>query len=113
MSVLPDDALVVWKWDVENDSDNEYTDEGENEEDAEDEKTQQEENCSDAEDHRSHTVTFKCMGTREEEEYQDTLRHIIGLKPVQQVEVKLLPEPSNPFDSKAIAFLSAVKACHQ
>ena len=38
MSVLPDGALVVWKWDVENDSDNERTDEGENEEDVEDEK---------------------------------------------------------------------------
>ena len=48
------------------------------------------------------------MGTRKEEEYLDTLRHISGLKPVQQVEVKLLPEPSNPFNSKAIAFVAVV-----
>ena len=53
------------------------------------------------------------MGTRKEEEYQDTLHHISRLKLVQQVEVKLLPEPSNPFDSKAIAFVAVVNKDHR
>lgn len=110
MSLLPDGALVVWKWDVDNGSDNEHRDEDENEENLEDEESQEEEKSSDLEDHRSHTVTFKCIGTRKEGEYQDTLRLISGLKPVQQVEVKLLPEPGNPYDSKAIAFVAVVNS---
>ena len=83
MSVLLDGALVVWKWDVKNDSDNEHTDEGENEEDAEDEKPSKKKTAVILKT-TGHTVTFKCMGTRKEE-YQDTLRHtsISGLKPVQ------------------------------
>ena len=74
----------------------------------EDEGKQQEEKSSDPEDHRSHTVTFKCMETKKDEEYQDTLCFISWLKPVHQVEVKLLPEPSDPFDLKAIAFVAVV-----
>jgi hypothetical protein len=108
MSVLPDGAIVVRKWDVESDSDNEHTDEDKVIRTWKMKKPSKKKTAVILKT-ISHTVTFKCMGTRKEEEYQDTLCFINRLKPVQQVEVKLLPEQSNPFDSKVTAFVNITR----
>ena len=52
-----------------------------------------------------HTVRFKCIGVTKEQSYQETLAQVAQLhRSGLDVEVKLSPEPSNPIDSKAIAF---------
>ena len=52
-----------------------------------------------------HTVTFKCIGANRSPEYQTTLKTTGELlREGHNVPVKLLPEPDNPVDSKAIAF---------
>ena len=42
-----------------------------------------------------HTLTFKVIGCKKEQIYQDG----------HDVPVRLTPEPENPFDSRAIAFM--------
>ena len=101
MNLLPDGALVVWKWEAESDNENV-------EDETEDIDEQEEKIIDRPEHHCTHTVTFKCIGSTKEDRYQDTLRYVSRLKPVQQVEVKLVAEPNNPFDSKAIAFVAVV-----
>ena len=51
-----------------------------------------------------HTITFKCVGTMKERRYQEILKQVSQL-PMEDVRVKLQPEPDNPYDSKAIAFV--------
>ncbi len=53
----------------------------------------------------THTVTFKCMGTTKENRYQECLAKISKLRD-RGIEVpsRVKTEPSNPVDSKAIAF---------
>lgn len=57
MSSLPDGVPIEWKWDT--------GDETALFSSKEDEERQEE-------DQHSHTLTFKCMGTMKEDEYQDT-----------------------------------------
>ena len=53
----------------------------------------------------THTVTFKCIGTTKETQYQERLKRIAQLHDRGlQVSCQLKPEPDNPFDSNAIAF---------
>ena len=54
-------------------------------------------------------MTFKCIGTAREAQYQEALRLISRHKPVEHVEVKLQPKLDNPVDSKAIAFVATVE----
>ena len=54
----------------------------------------------------THSVLFKCIGADKERNYQEVLftaakKHGEGIN----VPVKLQPEPSNKYDSKAIAFM--------
>ena len=57
----------------------------------------------------THTVIFKCIGSNQEESYQLALwKSKQLLKSGQQVPVELLPEPSNPKDSQAIAFVCLI-----
>ena len=54
----------------------------------------------------THSVLFKCIGADKERKYQEVLftaakKHGEGIN----VPVKLQPEPSNKYDSKAIAFM--------
>ena len=106
MSLLPDGVMVVWKWeycdddDVENEGSKQDT-AGEDGSDHDDERTT-------AEEHPSHTLTFKCIGSTRDAHYQEALHLISTKKPVQQVQVNLQPEPDNPVDSRAIAFVSTV-----
>ncbi len=54
---------------------------------------------------RTHTVVFKCIGTTKEESYQEVLaKSNRRLRNGENVPVRLTPEPSNPVNSKAIAF---------
>ena len=53
----------------------------------------------------THTVTFKCIGTTKETQYQERLKQIAQLRDRGlQVSCRLKPEPDKPFDSNAIAF---------
>ena len=52
------------------------------------------------------TVVFKVIGCTKEKKYQDILSHVKNSQ--LAVPVKLLPEPNNPFNSKAIAFVCMV-----
>ena len=97
--------LVTWKW-VEM-----ADEEDENECDAgydanEDETLSTDSDLADeqAEEEVS-TVTFKCIGVKRDQCYQDVLCVACELmKKGETVPVKLVPEPTNPVDSRAIAF---------
>ena len=52
-----------------------------------------------------HTVCFKCIGVTLEHGYQQVLRDIANMPDVKTVPVLLCPEPDNPVDAKAIAFV--------
>ena len=53
----------------------------------------------------THTVTFKCIGTTKEMQYQERLKQIAQLRSRGlEVPCQLKPEPDNPFDLNAIAF---------
>lgn len=53
----------------------------------------------------THTITFKCMGTTYHPESQDALAKVADLmKTGQEVPVKLVKEPDNKYDSRAITF---------
>ena len=56
-----------------------------------------------------HTVTFKCIGCTRDVKYQKTLENINELRrangmELDNVECRIMPEPQNPFDARAIAF---------
>lgn len=93
LSLLADGMLIVWKWDQfefdkhkQSDSDKDSASD-----------------C-DSDTEVTHTLIFKCIGTTKEHMYQETLR-LISQLPVEDVDVTLKPEPDNPYDSKAIAFI--------
>lgn len=53
-----------------------------------------------------HTVTFKCIGSVKNLAYQNALAQVSRhLSKGQTVPVKLLPEPLNPVDTQAVAFV--------
>ena len=54
---------------------------------------------------KEHTITFKCIGTTHDLHAQEVLRCVSQqLHDGNVVPVKIFPEPSNQYDSKAIAF---------
>ena len=51
------------------------------------------------------TVTFKCIGVKRDDSYQEALKKVSKLmQEGTNVPVKLVPEPTNPYDSRAISF---------
>ena len=53
-----------------------------------------------------HTITFKCIGSVKNLAYQSALAQVSKhLSRGETVPVKLLPEPLNPVDTQAVAFL--------
>ena len=53
----------------------------------------------------SSTVTFKCIGVTRESCYQNVLQEVARLmQEGEEVPVKVVPEPDNPFDSRAVSF---------
>lgn len=54
----------------------------------------------------AHSVIFKCIGVTRDPKIQETLKLVARkIKDENEVEVQLAPEPTNPVDSNAIAFL--------
>lgn len=54
----------------------------------------------------THGVVFKCIGAHKEMDYQETLALVSrNLNSGKTVSVKLKPEPDNPYDNNAIAFI--------
>ncbi len=64
-----------------------------------------------ADDFHTRTVVFKCIGAAKERRPQAVLSEAsYKFRRGEAVEVRLLPEPSNPWDSRAIAFQFKVGA---
>ena len=57
-----------------------------------------------ADPHKTHTVTFKCIGTTHDHNAQEILAAAKQCYTKQVVPVVIEPEPSNPYDSEAICF---------
>ena len=54
----------------------------------------------------THSVIFKCIGVHKDMEYQDTLALANrNRNDGKTVPVQLKPEPNNPYDSNAVAFV--------
>ncbi len=101
------DILIIWEWNFVATSSDEcegrgsYTaeiddidsgDDGINSDDP------QEQSC----------VDFKCIGVTQEPIYQTILEQFRDrIRSGENVPVKLMPEPDNPYDSKAVAFQCA------
>ena len=102
LSLLPEGILIVWKWDQFTAEDDDEHGEGAVGEsgDWSDREFFEEDTLK----QQTHTVVFKCIGTTKERGYQEALRLISHL-PLEDTIVKLRPEPENPYDSKAIAFV--------
>ena len=118
LSLLPIGVLIAWDWEWN------PTDIDSSEEEEEEETTAEghfnphmESEPSDSEegDHlglgpipsvlptTTHIVTFKCIGTLYEQSRQEALKRaadLIDLHVGESVQVKLVPEPDNPYDSK-------------
>ena len=109
--------MIVWKWEWGDDIDHvsETSSEGIaaiNPDIASCSDLDEDESNDDNNDPTSmptHTVTFKCIGTTHHADAQDTLcRASRLLNNNEHVPVDLVPEPSNPYDSKASALLTEV-----
>ena len=98
MSLLPDGVMVVWKWEWDDDVDVES--ERNTQETGDEDGSYHDDHSTAAEAHTSHTLTFKCIGSTRDAQYQEALRLISTKTPVQQVLVNLHPEPDNPVDSR-------------
>jgi len=107
-------VMIVWKWEWRDDIDrvSETSSEGiaainpdiGSCSDLEDEDEVNDED-NDQTSMPMHIVTFKCIGTTHHVDAQDTLcRASRLLDNNEHVPVDIIPEPSNPDDSKAIAF---------
>ena len=105
-----------WKWDdgLNQDSENEAIDcsvASEPSEPDEDlpEQAESSEPITDITAPRIHKVTFKCIGATRDDGHQLALRIAKELiSSGHTVPVKLPPEPTNPFDAKAIAFTCCI-----
>ena len=62
-------------------------------------------------DIHTHSVVFKCIGAAKERRPQEVLAEAsYKIQKGETVEVRLRPEPSNPKDSRAIAFECKINA---
>ena len=99
----PSGVLVVWKWNVvahESESDGYSTEEVV--ETSGDESPTTEDDLALS----SHVLTFKCMGVTKSPTYQTALRRAQDLLFSRQVvPVRLVHEPNNPRDARALAFV--------
>ena len=51
----------------------------------------------------THTVTFKCIGSTKETQYQEALSNaVVRLNRGEDIPCQVFPEPNNPIDSEAI-----------
>lgn len=108
-----DEVLVIWDWKW-SDCDNTPNDDDDPEEitvipetppepESDSDTDTTENNGSTSLDEIEHRVTFKCIGCTKEQPYQQALIRAAQLRREgTKVEVKVEPEPTNPFDAKAI-----------
>ena len=113
----PQGVLVAWLWDWQEESKNDTPADvesreqhnpylqSESESDKSDNKTTQLSLPT-----RTHTVTFKCVGSTHDPCAQECLNKVSKLlREGKTVEVKIVPEPNNQYDARAIAFHCKVK----
>ena len=104
--------FVMWNWQWMEDFDSEQDSvvSGDEPGDAAPSNSEESDNDEEAEDDNipaiTHTVVFKCIGCTKELRYQELL--VLAnqkRKKGEDIPVKLEKEPSNPYDSNAIAFM--------
>ena len=61
-----------------------------------------------ADELQHHVVKFKCIGANKDQTALEVLKMLAQLSngELRKIDVKLVPEPKNPFDAKAIAFVT-------
>lgn len=99
-------VLIIWKWDgCLSCNKSESSASSTHSTDTDEENT----TTPPSTEEQTHTVTFKVIGCNKERGYQDVL-HICrdNIQAGQTVSVKLTPEPKNPFNSRAIAFVCLI-----
>lgn len=105
MKLTPQGVFVIWEWEwsdsvVDSDSESDEKPLSANpylhsESDSDTERSLR----------KSHTVTFKCIGSTYHPESQEALAKVAAiLKRGEDVPVRIAKEPDNQYDSKAIAF---------
>lgn len=128
INILPSrNVFVGWRWDwdgsedensieyQESEDDQDQLNPAQNQSDSTDSSEESNSACGDSNSQASpdqfssslmtHTVMFKCIGVTRDQEFQDTLSSAHQLlRENTNVPVRLVPEPNNLFDSKAIAF---------
>lgn len=116
LNLVPQGVLVVWEWEWQDDnSDGEHMSESSAEDlghshhnphiQSDPELSECEQELEFQLPSQTHTVTFKCIGTTHNFNAQEVLRRVSTLlEQGQQVPVKIVPEPDNQYDSKAIMF---------
>ncbi len=129
------EVLIVWKWEVEDEGSGEQEEPSCEWESGSDDSTHDKQWSSDSSNHSSdedphyssddvddnspsgagtsptvmHTVKFKCIGVTLDTSYQSVLRRARDIRSARvYVPVRLQPEPHNPVDAKAIAFVCEV-----
>lgn len=118
--LLPEGLFVIWKWDWMEPADDE---DGDDDTSSLSEKEvcvggdHKDTSCDESEPEvsngangiKKHTVTFKCIGSSRDMEYQESLSLASKkMKAGEVVPVKLCPEPTNAYDARAIAFKIAL-----
>ena len=109
---VDDKLLIVWQWD--RDSEVEHSEDNSESASSSESASQSSlhviaesdlESDLESEERAETTVAFKCIGVTRDVSYQNLLREIKErLDKNEHVSMKLTPDPSNPFDSMAIAF---------
>ena len=94
--------LIIWQWQASNkDSSSEDYDNGSDVCDSSSPNSEDDDDHS----HAQSTVAFKCIGVKQDPIYQTILREVKDrINNEEHVPVRLEPEPTNPFDTQAIAF---------
>lgn len=116
LNLLPDNDVFVayaWRWlDIAETSLDEHDNVGSSESlelTATSDTEEEDEPDQFAEGFITHTVTFKCIGASRDDDHQVALQAASRiLKGGQDVPIRLEPEPDNPIDPNAIAFLCLI-----
>ena len=99
----PNGVVIIWKWRV-------MTSASDGESDSTEKESSETQSMrggynSDVEEDRTSELTFKCIGTTKTTDYQQVLQRARDIRSRgSPVSVKLVHEPQNPCDSRAIAF---------
>ena len=102
-----DGLLIIWRWhsDDVDDIDEESSVRSEDQDSPLTTQMSENEAEESSEDTEESAVAFKCIGVTRDPDYQSLLAEVKDrLKNMEEVPVKLTPEPTNQFDSRAIAF---------